>query len=179
MPPPAITVSLSKYAHIEILRAEIGKLTNDLKELEVQIRNILLEEERQRYLQTVHSIFLHLQPPAGAQEMPQILIRRNQIFEALQALQAALTALEAETAAAAHAVPTGGGPQSRAVPSAGMSAPRPAISALSASASPPRPAVSANSSATHPAVQAPGGPKRSRFDSFDEFRGDPSGGAKS
>jgi chromosome segregation ATPase len=104
MPAPPITVQLTKFEHLEILRAEIETREGELKQLERQVREILFEMERQKYLQTVHAVFRELRPPADAVNLPQLQARRETVTEAVQALQATVANLERETAGQ---VPTG------------------------------------------------------------------------
>jgi hypothetical protein len=93
-----ITVHLSKFEQLEILRTEIEAREEQLKQTERQIRQILYEMERQRYLQTLHEIFVQLPPPEGAENLEQLNQIRDALGDAILAMQAALKQLEAETA---------------------------------------------------------------------------------
>jgi chromosome segregation ATPase len=104
MPAPPITVQLTKFEQIEILRAEIDARESELKQLERQVREILFEMERQKLLQSLHAVFRELRPPADAVNLPQLQGRREAITEAVQVLQASLANLERETVGQ---VPTG------------------------------------------------------------------------
>ena len=93
-----IFVQLSKFEQIEILRAEIELREEELKTAEKQIRVILFELERQKYLQTVHQLFQQLQAPEQAGDVPQLNANREALNNAIQSMKAALGALEADTA---------------------------------------------------------------------------------
>jgi len=90
-----ITVELSNFAQIEILRDQIEQFEEELKKTEVKIREILYEEAKQRYLRSVHSIFQHGQAPASSKEFPELNAMREALAGALEALKAALASLEA------------------------------------------------------------------------------------
>ena len=92
-----IQIQLTKFEQIEILRAEIDLREQELKRTEKQIRDTLFEVERQKYLQTVHPIFTQLPAPAGLAQLSQFSDNRDALMQALETMQAALTALEAET----------------------------------------------------------------------------------
>ena len=101
---PPITVQLSKFEQIEILRAEIQTRDEELKQAERLIRETLSEVERQKYLQTLHPLFKELQPPRDAAGLAQLLAKREALGTALQSMQATLTALERETAGQARPI---------------------------------------------------------------------------
>lgn len=90
-----ITVQLSNFQQIEILRDQIEQFEEELKKTEVKIREVMYEDEKQRYLRSVHSIFHHSPPPAGTQELPELNRMREALANALEALKAALQNLEA------------------------------------------------------------------------------------
>jgi hypothetical protein len=98
MPLPPITVQLSKFEQLEIVRQEIEARETELKHIEKQIRDCMFELERQRYLQTIHPIFQQLAKPEQAAHRPQLHAGREAVAGAIQNMQAALAALEAETA---------------------------------------------------------------------------------
>lgn len=126
MPAQPISVQLSKFEHIEILRTEIDARQEELKKTEHQIRETLYEIERQRYLQMLHPLFQTMTPPAEAANLPQYNAHRDALVEAIQAMENTLTALQAETAGQT-APPTRGLSRpgaSGANPAAGTSAPR-------------------------------------------------------
>ena len=95
---PPISVQLSKFEQLEILRSEIEAREEQLKQTERQIREILYEMERQRYLQSLHAIFAQLPLPEGAENLEQLNQIRDALGDAILAMQAALRQLEAETA---------------------------------------------------------------------------------
>src|SRR5258708_618497 len=131
---PTISVQLSKFEHIEILREEIEAREKELQESERKIREILWASEKQRYLKSLHPFFLTaLQDSPEAAQIPQLHIRREALFQALEIMRAQLAQVEAETAGQT-APPSQGAPQKK-------------LSELQAQ-----------------------GPKKNRFDSFDDFK---------
>ena len=114
MPPPPISVPMTRFAQIEILRDEIEKFRDVLKKTEEQIREILYQQQRQDFLQTVHAAFREMPMPENSQNLQKLLAHREVLYDALEKMEAALGALE---------------------PQAGLpSAARPAESPLSSSA---------------------------------------------
>ena len=139
---PPIQVQLTKFENIEILRQEIELREEELKQTEKCIRGILWEVERQRYLQSVHPLFQQLQAPAEAANLPQFLSNREALASAVEAMQATLQRLEAETKGQAAPPGLQGGQPSRAG--------QPGAAGL--------------------------GARKSKFDSFDDFRTQRPGG---
>ena len=137
---PPIQIHLSKFEQIEILRSEIELREHELKQTEKSIREVLFEQERQKYLQTIHPIFAQLPEPPHAENMPQMLANREALGAALLVMQEALNALETETA--------------------GQAAPP--------SRNPGLPRAGAAGSAGAAAGSAV--PRRAKFDSFDDFK---------
>lgn len=125
MPAQPITVQLSKFEQIEILRLEIEARQEELKKTEQQIRECLYEIEKQRYLQTLHPLFQTVPPPENAAHLAQFNAHRESLTEAVQVMEAALTSLQGETAGQtappSRLLSRPGGP---ANPAAGVSAPR-------------------------------------------------------
>jgi len=97
MPLPPITVQLSKFEQVEIVRQEIETRETELKHVEKQMRECMFELERQRFLQTLHPIFQQMTKPEQAAHLPQLSATRESLAGAIQNMQATLTALEAET----------------------------------------------------------------------------------
>jgi hypothetical protein len=97
MPTPPITVQLSKFELIEILRLEIEAREEELRQTEIKIRDVLLEIERLKYLQSLSTFYAKQPQPQDAGNLPQLAARREALGEAIETLQAALTALEKET----------------------------------------------------------------------------------
>ena len=95
---PPIQVQLSKFEQIEILRAEIELREQELRQTEKQIRDLLFESERQKYLRSVHPIFNQLPAPESAAHLPQLNANRDALGEALEAMRSSLAKAEAETA---------------------------------------------------------------------------------
>ena len=122
MAAPPITVQLTKFEQIEILRAEIEAREEELRKTEVRMREVLFEMERQKYLKTLHPLYQAVQPPPDAANLTQLNDYREALRGAIQVMQAALAALEKETAG--QAVPPSrsagglrpGGPAAAAAP---------------------------------------------------------------
>jgi hypothetical protein len=132
---------LSKFEHLEIIRAEIEVRETELKTVEKQIRDCMFELERQRFLQTLHPIYQQMTKPEMAAQLPQLNATREAVAGAIQSMQASLAALEAETAGQ-HA------PPSR----------NPGLQRVGGAP---------NTSGTAPAT---GAPRRAKFDSFEDFK---------
>jgi len=98
MAAPPIAVQLTKFEQLEILRTEVKEREEELKQNEKQIRSLLYEVERIRYLQTLHPLFQQLRAPAELQQLPQLQQQRELLADALRVLTGAITQLEAETA---------------------------------------------------------------------------------
>src|SRR5262245_60922262 len=94
---PPITIQLSKFEQLEIVRQEIEAKETELKHVEKQIRDCMFELERQHYLQQLHPIFQQMQEPEMAPHLPQLNANREAIAGAIQNMQGALAALEGET----------------------------------------------------------------------------------
>jgi len=126
MPAQPISVQLSKFEQIEILRTEIEARQEELKKTEHQIRECLYEIERQRYLQTLHPLFQTITPPAEAANMARHNALRDSLTDAIQVMEHTLTGLQGETAGQT-APPSRGLSRPAAAglnPAAGVSAPR-------------------------------------------------------
>lgn len=107
---PTISVQLSKFEHIEILREEIEAREKELQESERKIREILWASEKQRYLKSLHPFFLSaLQDSPEAAQIPQLHIRREALSQALEIMRVQLTQVEAETAGQTAPPSQGGG----------------------------------------------------------------------
>jgi hypothetical protein len=93
-----IAVQLSKFEQLEILRHEIEAKNEELKEVERNIKDTLYDVERLRYLQSLHPLYHQVPPPEKAAHLPQLTQMRDAITDAIVTMQAALKALEADTA---------------------------------------------------------------------------------
>lgn len=103
---PPITVQLSKFEQLEILRLETEAREDELRALETKVRDILYDVEKRRYLHSLHPLFQEIEPHAEMVNYQAIVQRREAIDEALTNLKAATAALEAETGSAPR--PAGG-----------------------------------------------------------------------
>jgi len=97
MPTPPITVQLSKFEQIEIVRLEIGTREEELRQTESKMRDVLFDIERLKYLKSLHALYQQQQTPEAA-KLPELQARREALRGALDALQAAMDALQKETA---------------------------------------------------------------------------------
>ena len=146
---PPITVQLTNFQQIEILRDQIEQFEEELKKTESRIRDLLYEQEKQQYLRTVHSIFQHAPGAQGVEALPELHGTREALAGALDAMKAVLANLEASS-----------GPlPPRAAPRLQSSMPgRSGIMPKSV----PQPTNPSHPS--HPAIQNP--LRRNRFDAF-------------
>lgn len=97
MPAPPITVQLSEFQQLEILRLELAAREEELHQTEAKIREVLFELERLKYLQGLNQLYQKQPQPQEAANLSQMQARREALRDALDALQAALSALEKET----------------------------------------------------------------------------------
>jgi hypothetical protein len=124
MPAPHLSVQLSKFEQLEILRSEIEARQEELKKADSQVREILYEMERQRYLQGIHPLFQQLTPPAEAANLAQWNAHRDALTDALQFMESTLNALQAETAGQSAPPSRGLSRPGAAAPAAAPGAPR-------------------------------------------------------
>ena len=94
---PPLNLELSKFEQLEIVRQEIEAREQELAECEKNIRAILWELERLKYLRTVHPFFQNVQPPGEVNRLEEWQTRREALGAAVSALKAALPVLEKET----------------------------------------------------------------------------------
>ena len=113
---PPITVALTDFERLEILRHELELREQELQDAEKDVRRILYEVERQKYLASIHALFQQLPQPEEAANLPQLIANRDGLHQAIQAMKAALQALEAATRGAA---PTAAAPQRPGAPQRG------------------------------------------------------------
>ena len=102
MSPPPIKVTMGPYDLLEVLRDEKENLAKHLAAVEHSIRDILLEVERQKYLQALAPYYRTLQPPEGVARVQQMEELRASIAEAIDAVEAKFRQVEAEAAKAAR-----------------------------------------------------------------------------
>jgi hypothetical protein len=124
---PPISVQLSKFEQLEILRGEIELREGELKHVDKQIKDCMFELERQRFLQGIHAVFQQLPPPEHAATLPQLNANRQVLADAIEAMLAMQKQLEAETSG--QAAPPSRNPGLRpgpaaAQPAGGAGAPR-------------------------------------------------------
>jgi hypothetical protein len=94
---PPLNLELSNFEQLEIVRQEIEAREGELGECEKNIRTLLWELERLKYLRTVHPFFQNVQPPGEAGKLAELQAHRETLSEALAALKAAVAVLEKET----------------------------------------------------------------------------------
>ena len=102
MSPPPIKVTLGPYDLLEILRDEKDNLAKHLTAVECSIRDILLEVERQKHLQSLAPYYRTLQPPEGVARVQQMEELRASITEAIDAIERNFHQVEAEAAKASR-----------------------------------------------------------------------------
>ena len=94
---PPISVQLTKFENIEILRIEIEAREEELKVSEKTIRALLYEIEKVRYLKSLHPFFLQIPDPPEAATVPQLHTKREALNQAIETMKAHLAQLEGET----------------------------------------------------------------------------------
>ena len=97
---PPIKVTLGPYDLLEILRDEQDNLAKHLTAVERSIREILLEVERQKHLQSLAPYYRTLQAPEGVARVQQLEELRASIAEAIDAVERNFRQVEAEAAKA-------------------------------------------------------------------------------
>lgn len=95
MPLAPISIQLSNFQQIEILRDQIEQFEEELKKTESRIRDVLYQVEKQRYLRTVHSIFQQLADAPDSQALPELHVTREALADALDVMKTSLASLEA------------------------------------------------------------------------------------
>lgn len=95
MSPEKIQVQLGPFDHLEILRDEQKLLAEHLAKVERSIRDILLELERQKYLQGLSAHYRMLQQPEGVHRIEQLEQLRASIQQALAAVEQEFPKVEA------------------------------------------------------------------------------------
>ncbi len=108
-----ISVSLTKFQQLEILRQEEEDRAKEMAEVEKRIRNILWEMERLKYLQRVHPHYMSVKPPEEASALADLEKYRQSLGGALAAIKIAIQALEKELGPGVAAPPPGGSGQAR------------------------------------------------------------------
>lgn len=104
-----LTVLLTKFEQLEILRQEVETREAELRETERRIRELLFETERQKYLKSLHALFGDLKLPPEAGQMQTLYARREALHQALETMRKAMTALETETRGQAAPAPVRAG----------------------------------------------------------------------
>jgi hypothetical protein len=145
-----ITVQLTAFQQIEILRQEIEQFEEDLKKTEARIREVLYQGEKHRYLTTLHPVFQQTAAPRELQELPELNGTRESLAAGLEAMRKALVELQASAGTAGRS--TASLPQ----------IPRPPLPV--AGRSPSAANLPAQQSGTQPGLQS--GLRRARFDTF-------------
>jgi hypothetical protein len=102
---PPITVQLSKFEQLEILRLEIDAREDELRELEAKLKAILYDVEKRRYLLSIHGFFQEVEPHPEMVNYQNLAQRRDILGQAIETLKSHLTALEAETGTTGAARP--------------------------------------------------------------------------
>jgi len=105
-----ISYQLTGFEKLEIIRTEIGDLTEALQETEGKLRAVHYEVERLRFLAGLAKSYTKSEAPDGYAELKELEANRVEIVEKLAALKAALPKAEAEA--------TGGAPAGTAAPQA-------------------------------------------------------------
>ncbi len=105
MPLPPITHTLSAFEQIEILRHEIEQFEEELKKSESNIRTVLYQIEKQRFLMSVHPIFNTGQIVPESDTLPEMYTARETLASALDAMKRLLADLEAASGGAPIRMP--------------------------------------------------------------------------
>ena len=102
MSPEKIQVQLGPYDQLEILREEQKLLGEQLAKVERSIRDILLEVERQKYLQSLSAHYRMLQQPEGVHRIEQLEQLRGSIQGAIVAIDQEFSKVDGSAGGAAQ-----------------------------------------------------------------------------
>jgi len=94
---PPITLQLTKFEQLEILRQEVEAREEELRTIEKSVRQILWELERQKYLKSLTPFFEQLAAPEEAARLPDLEAYRVALGEAIETMKASVAALEKDT----------------------------------------------------------------------------------
>ena len=110
----AVTVTLTTFEKVQILRGELKAREEELQAIEKNLRDALRSLTTHRYLKSISPYYAGRPAPAEAASVPEIEKRRKALYQVIQAIRAAAPRLEAAVpgkgqAQSAH----GGGRRSR------------------------------------------------------------------
>ncbi len=92
-----VTVTLSSFERLEILRGEFKARAAELQETEKELRGALRELATHQYLKSVSPSYARRPVPQGAATVSELEERRRALHEILRAIGAAMPELERAT----------------------------------------------------------------------------------
>jgi hypothetical protein len=93
-----ITVTLSTFEKLEILRGELKAREEELQNVERELKNALRMLATHRYLKGVSPYYARRPTPPEAAAVPEIEKRRQALYQVIQAIRAEVPRLEAAAA---------------------------------------------------------------------------------
>ncbi len=105
MPLEPITVTLTTYEKLEILRGELKVREEELKTVEHELRLAMQALAQHRYLKSLCTFYTHQPAPAEAATVPDLDKRRQALFQVIAALRAEVPRLESAAVSGVGAPP--------------------------------------------------------------------------
>ena len=101
----AVTVTLSTFEKLQILRAELKVREAEFKEVERELRAAMQTLAQHRYLKSVSTFYTGQAAPAEAARVPELDKRRQALFQVIAALRSEIPRLESAAVAGSPAPP--------------------------------------------------------------------------
>jgi hypothetical protein len=89
-----VTVTLTPYEKLEILRAELKARDEEMQSVERELRRAMRTLATHRYLRLVSEFYASQPPPPEAATVPQLDKRRQALHQLIQALRTEIPKLE-------------------------------------------------------------------------------------
>jgi hypothetical protein len=105
MPLDPITVTLTTYEKLEILRSELKVREEELKTVEHDLRMAMQALAQHRYLKSLCTFYTRHPAPAEVATVPDLEKRRQALFQVITALRAEVPRLESAVVSGAGAPP--------------------------------------------------------------------------
>ena len=89
-----ITVTLTTYEKLEILRGELKVREEELKKVEHDLRRAMQALAQHRYLKSLCTFYTHQPAPGEAAMVPDLDKRRQALFQVIAAIRSEIPRLE-------------------------------------------------------------------------------------
>ncbi len=94
MPVEPITVELSAYNKLQILRKQLDERSREYQEIEASIREILLHVQEVEFLKSLASAYSHLDVLEEQKQLDVLNSRRLELYELVQVIEKMIPDLE-------------------------------------------------------------------------------------